>query len=246
MFVLLNKCRHTTLGFFFNLRCVLSLKALSADNKKGFSIQQIFISARSFPFQCQTSDIFKCVLFSCTAAVMFLCAAVAARREAFVWNYPVMICSTDGSIKQKQQTAALNLWCVLQLTGPPGGQHIQTRAVVCLQKKILSLKTTNSRVVPCRPDSLWLDVEVLRRVSAVILRDVFKQVRTSFVHLGVSRVVSEETWNIWSKESLEVVRKRCFQVSKHVSVWMQGGRSWWTYSLCEDWFWDQVLNGPWG
>lgn len=51
----------------------------------------------------------------------------------------------------------------------------------------------NTRVVPCRPDSLWLDVEVLRRVSAVILRDVFKQVRTSFVHLGVSRVVSEET-----------------------------------------------------
>lgn len=159
MFVLLNKCRHTTLGFFFNLRCVLSLKALSADNKKGFSIQQIFISARSFPFQCQTSDIFECVLFFCTAAVIFLCAAVAARREAFVWNYPVMICSTDGSIKQKQQTAALNLWCVLQLTGPPGGQHIQTRAVVCLQKKILSLKTTNTRVVPCRPDSLWLDVK---------------------------------------------------------------------------------------
>ena len=75
---------HLGFFFFFNLRCVLSLKALSADNKKGFSIQQIFMSARSFPFQCQTSDIFKCVLFFSTAAVIVLCAAVAARREAFV------------------------------------------------------------------------------------------------------------------------------------------------------------------
>lgn len=132
--LMLNKCPHTTFGFFF------SIWAVCCPWKRWVQIIKSFFYSADI-YLCQVISLSmsnvkvtfsNTSFFSSTAAVILLCAAVGARQEACVWNYPVMICSTDGSIKQKQQTAALNLWCVLQLTGPPGGQHIQTRAVVRL------------------------------------------------------------------------------------------------------------------
>lgn len=114
-----------TTFWFFSLKCAFSLKALIGDNKE-VAIQQIFISARSFPFQYHRSDIFQKLLCSWGLTV---CSRLGQTgRVCLKLSHHALL--AWQSIKQKQHSGLRLCWSVWQ-TAPPSCRHVQTFAVAC-------------------------------------------------------------------------------------------------------------------